>query len=399
MPRRAERDALLSARRIGLLGVVRRHEPRDVREHRGVGQLASARIDRHLLSLSAVRERRPRARSAVGRSVVAARAVGDGHVPSICRTGAVVGDHPIRIVVLLLPALLACSREAPSTKTAPPDVGAPAPSARALSRFSVPLEYDVTAVLRLVEQVVPKTFGSMDSVRTVGGDSRKHYAFEATRGPFTAFATGREMHLRATLRLLARAATTSRRSGRRSARAAASAKQQPRIVRRAGDAADAHPRLAPALARAARDDPPGVHRRQRDRCDVGFLQYRRDRPRHRRRHVPRSSRKLPDIDRKVATVDLTGRVTEWWGCSPPIPLTEGVWLTLQPEQLRMGTVRGEAKVLTVPVSLDARPRIVTGQEPQPIGPPRCRRWGRTRSPTDSASRWTDSSTTPPRRGR
>jgi hypothetical protein len=29
----------------------------------------------------------------------------------------------------------------------------------------------------------------------------------------------------------------------------------------------------------------------------------------------------------------------------------------------MGKVRGEARVLTVPVSLDARPRIVTGQEP------------------------------------
>ena len=48
-------NATRSSRRAGsgCIGVVRRDEPWDVREHRGLGQLASARIDRHLLSLSA----------------------------------------------------------------------------------------------------------------------------------------------------------------------------------------------------------------------------------------------------------------------------------------------------------------------------------------------------------
>jgi hypothetical protein len=82
---------------------------------------------------------------------------------------------------------------------------------------------------------------------------------------------------------------------------------------------------------------------------------------------------LRSIDRKVGTVDLTSRVNEWWAMlARPIPLTEGVWLTLQPERLRMGRVTGEAKVLTVPVSLDARPRIVTGPTAPEIsagGPP------------------------------
>lgn len=266
------------------------------------------------------------------------------------------------VVVLLLPALLACSREAPSTKTEPPDLGAPAPSAPALSRFSVPLEYDVTAVLRLVDQVVPKTFGSMDSIRAINGDSRKHYAFEATRGPFTAFATGREMHLRATFAYRARgyyklgfAPTISAGCG--------SAKEQPRIVVELATpltlTTDWHLRSRARLVTIRPASTEG-----RDRCDVSIL------------HTDVTDRviaaartaivaKIPDIDRKVATVDLTGRVTEWWGLlNRPIRLTDSVWLTLHPEQLRMGTVRGEAKVLTVPVSLDARPRIVTGQEPQ-----------------------------------
>ena len=273
-------------------------------------------------------------------------------VPSLATTRRV-------LALLLLP--LACSREAPSTKSAPPDLGAPPPSAPALSRFSVPLEYDVTAVLRLVDQVVPKTFGSMDSVRSVNGDERKHYAFEATRGPFTAFASGREMHLRATFAYRARgyykpplAPTISAGCG--------SDQEQPRIVVELATpltlTSDWH--LA-SHARLVTIRPASTE--GRDRCDVSIIHYDVT---DRVIGAARSAlvAKLPDIDRKVATVDLTPRVTEWWGLlSRPIRLTDSVWLSLQPELLRMGTVRGEARVLTVPVSLDARPRIVTGQEP------------------------------------
>jgi hypothetical protein len=267
------------------------------------------------------------------------------------------------ILVLLVPALVACSREAPSTKTTPPDVGAPAPSAPALSRFSVPLEYDVTAVLRLVDQVVPKTFGSMDSVRTVNGDDRKHYAFEATRGGFTAFASGREMHLRATFAYRARGFYKPPIGPTLSA-GCGSATEQPRIVVELATPLTltsdwhlvSHARLVTIRPASAEG---------RDRCDVGIL------------HTDVTDRvigaarsalvtKLPDIDRKVGSVDLTGRVTEWWNLlNRPIRLTDSVWLALHPEQLRMGKVRGEARVLTVPVSLDARPRIVTGQAPRP----------------------------------
>ena len=262
---------------------------------------------------------------------------------------------------MMLPLAVACSREAPSTKSAPPDLGAPPPSAPELSRFSVPLEYDVTAVLRLVDQVVPTTFGSMDSVRTVNGDERKHYAFEATRGPFTAFATGREMHLRATFAYRARGYFKPRFAPTLSA-GCGSEKEHPRIVVELATPLSltsdwhlvSHARLVtirPATTEG------------RDRCDVGILHTDvTDRVIGAARSALEA--KLPDIDRKVGTVDLTGRVTEWWRLlRRPIRLTDSVWLSLQPEQLRMGKVRGEARVLTVPVTLDARPRIVTGQEP------------------------------------
>ena len=59
----------------------------------------------------------------------------------------------IGIVALLI--LAACTRDAKPSSTTDglPDVAAPAPAPMPLSRFSVPLEYDITAVLRKVEEV------------------------------------------------------------------------------------------------------------------------------------------------------------------------------------------------------------------------------------------------------
>ena len=73
---------------------------------------------------------------------------------------------------------------------------APPPPPAQLSRFSAPLSYDFTAVLRVVDRAVPMKFGSLDSVKTVPGDDRRHYAFEAERDPFVAYADGDLLHLR-----------------------------------------------------------------------------------------------------------------------------------------------------------------------------------------------------------
>src|SRR3954469_15172055 len=63
----------------------------------------------------------------------------------------------------------------------------PPPAPQTLSRFNVPIEYDFTPVMAQVEQAVPKTFGSLQDVKQAGEDTHRHYAFEATRGPFKAF--------------------------------------------------------------------------------------------------------------------------------------------------------------------------------------------------------------------
>ena len=212
--------------------------------------------------------------------------------------------------MLLLPALLACTSDTPAPRTELQSDGAPAPSAPTLSRFSVPLEYDVTAVLRVVDSIVPKAFGSMDDVRNVNGDSRKRYAFEATRGRFTAFASGREMHLRATFSYRARGFYKPPIGPTLSA-GCGSASERPRIVVELATPLTLTPDWHLATrARLVTIRP--ASSQDRDRCDVSFLDIDVT---DRVIGAARSALvgKLPDIDRKVGTVDLTGRVTNWWG--------------------------------------------------------------------------------------
>ncbi|MEP6989903.1 MAG: DUF4403 family protein [bacterium] len=254
---------------------------------------------------------------------------------------------------------LACQRETPSTLPAAPDVGAPAPAAAEASRFSVPLEYDFGAVLGLVEQVVPTRLGSMDSVRQMGDNDHRHYAFQATRGTFTAFVDGNLMHLRATIAYEARGffkpvigPTLSAGCG--------DGKDKPRIVVELATplTLSSHWHLV-SKTRIVRVEPASAA--PRDHCDVSIL--------HKdvTEQVVSAARAalvehLPDIDRKVAEVDLTDRVTEWWALlARPIQLADDVWLTLGPERLSLGTVRGRSRVLTVPVSLDAHPQVVNGR--------------------------------------
>ncbi|MFL5608811.1 MAG: DUF4403 family protein, partial [Gemmatimonadaceae bacterium] len=259
-------------------------------------------------------------------------------------------------------ALVACNPKPPATASAPPDASAPPPASTEVSRFSVPLQYDFSTMVRVVEHVVPTTFGSMDSVRMIGTDERRHYAFEASRGPFTAFAEGNQVHLRATVAYRAQGfykppigpTLSAGCGGERES-------ERPRVVIELAAPLTLTPdwHLA-SKAKVVRVAP--ASNAPRDHCDVTLL-HRDMTPR-----VVEAARSalvshLGDIDRKVAEVDLRDHFEEWWGLlAKPIQLADGVWLVLAPQRLRMGAVSGRDKVLTVPVSLDARPRIVTGRD-------------------------------------
>ena len=260
--------------------------------------------------------------------------------------------------IFLVLSSIACGHEAARVERPIIDESAPPPPTAEQSRFSVPLEYDFTSILRIVERAVPLKFGSIDSVHQVGDDTRRHFAFEAERGPFTAFAQGNLVHLEATLAYAVRGYYKPIVGPTLSAGCGGRIDQRPRIVVELATpltlTSDWH--LA-SQARLVRITPASPE--QRDHCDVSLL--RRDiTPRVIEAATTGITSHLGDIDKKIGEIDLQKRFAEWWRLlERPIRLTDGVWLLLGPEQLAMGRVRGTGRVLRVPVTLAAHPRIVT----------------------------------------
>jgi hypothetical protein len=266
------------------------------------------------------------------------------------------------VVVLVGASLGACGGD---EKPAPPadeiDVAPPPPSR--VSRFSAPLDYDFTTVLGAVDRAVPRTFGSMDSVKMVGNDSHRHYAYAATRGPFDAFAVGPVVHLRSTLAYSARGyfkpivgPTISAGCGGGEEKPRIRVELSTPLTLREDWHLSSHAALEQVAPASSAD---------RDRCDVTILRYDVT---GRVVDAARSGIRahLSDIDRRIASVDLRDRFDSWWGTlAKPIRLTDGVWLTRRPRRLSIGNVSGHEHVLTIPVTLEASPEIVTSDSEPP----------------------------------
>lgn len=270
-------------------------------------------------------------------------------------------------VAAMLLAAIACGREKPgvATPSAPLTVeSAPAMTTtkREISRFSVPLLYDFSPMLDVVNRAVPTRFGSLDSIRTSSTDDRKRYAFEATRGPFSAEMRDGAVHLTAILSYAARGYYKIPIGPRVSAGCGLDG-DRPRLVVELVSPLTLTPtwhlRSRVALARVAPATDSG-----HDRCRISAISY--DVTDHVVAAAERALRgKLPEIDRRVARISLTRQATGWWGSlNAPIRLAPEVWLVLAPVQLRMGDVRGRGRMLTIQATLDALPRVITGPRPQ-----------------------------------
>lgn len=263
-------------------------------------------------------------------------------------------------------ALVGCAGEVATEGGEVVEEVAPGPAPASLSRFSVPLEYDITAVQRIVEEVVPRSFGSMQELKQVPGDPRRHYMFEATRGPFTAFAEGGLLHLRATLAYSARGYIKPR-FGPTISAGCGGDEVRPRVTVELATplALDDRWHLV-SRARVVKLVP--ASGTPRDQCDVSVFNYNVT------QQVVDAARagiagQLPSIDRKIGSVDLSEQVAGWWRLlEKPIALTDGVWLLLGPERLSVGAVSGERRSITVPVSLAAHPRIVTSRTEPVVAP-------------------------------
>ena len=275
------------------------------------------------------------------------------------------------LVAALLSLSQGCRSDRPVVSSAPRLDSLPTPPPLALSRFNIPLTYDYTPILDMVERVVPRKFGSIDSVQMVGNDENRHYAYEARRGAFTTFVRDNQVHLRATLTYAARGYFKPRFGPTISAGCGGDTPaERPRVTVELVTPLtitpdwhlSSHARIA-ALGPASNTD--------RDRCTVGVINYDvTERVVNAARSALTSH--LPDIDRKISSVDLTDRFNGWWTLlNRPIRLADRVWLLLGPERLRLGNVRAgdSGSDLVVDAGLDAHPRIITGPEPHDSIPP------------------------------
>mgnify|MGYP003693642307 CR=1 FL=1 len=278
------------------------------------------------------------------------------------------------VVACVFAVASACSRDRPASPARDNEPGdtaintAGAVAVPVLSNFRVPLEYDFTPILavvrarraahvRFARQRAPGGRRQKQALRVRGQTGHVHHSSFAGRW----FICGRRFPTRL-------AGISNRASGRTLSAGCGNDQQQPQILIELVTPLTLnrnwHLRSAAKLdlLAPASDGP-------KDRCIVSILKYDVT------GKVLDAARQaitthLPDIDKKIAQIDLTQRAAGWWGLlNRPIRLADGVWLLLQPRQFRLGNVTGTAHTLTVQAGLDAYPKIVTGPEPKQFAPP------------------------------
>jgi hypothetical protein len=73
---------------------------------------------------------------------------------------------------------------------------------------------------------------------------------------------------------------------------------------------------------------------------------------------------LQNLDRNIAKVNTRERFEQWWrSMSRPIRLSDSVWLTINPSDVRMGSVSYDSGSVVARLSLKVQPRIETGNRP------------------------------------
>jgi hypothetical protein len=253
---------------------------------------------------------------------------------------------------------------APPPETAP-DVRPP--MERPLSVLSVPLEVPLGPLVELLESAVPNVHGDLEEFVELPERGRVRIAFELERAPFRASVDGAVARLETTvlyrLRMSYSLPVLPDVGG-----SCGVDELRPRL----GVILESPLSLAPdwSLETEVRvRDVYVASDEDRDRCEVTFLgidvtDLLADGVRS---FLERSAE---DIDALVAQVDTRSSFESWWTTlREPIELTDSLWLTIGPEGVRSGAIRGAGDAFTVDVALTARPSVTFGPRPTPPEPP------------------------------
>jgi hypothetical protein len=256
------------------------------------------------------------------------------------------------------------------------DIDAPPPAVTAdtdtlpslpTSTLDIPLTYDLSPVVAALENAVPKRFGSIDERHKVTGQPRMNVAFEATRDPFQVSLNGQTAHLTAIIHY------------------AGKGWYKPPVVREVSGSCGIggeRPRLRIEVTSPLAITPDWKLRGKtrigqiepaseanKDKCRVTVFNINvTDRVVDATRGILEGKRSM--VDQKIASLDIRKRFEEWWHLlQRPIPLTDSVWLVINPSAVRMGTTVGVKRTLVTALGFSASPRVVSGAQPPTLETP------------------------------
>lgn len=238
------------------------------------------------------------------------------------------------------------------------------------STIDLPVRYDLGPAMAWLESTVPGQFGDMDTREQLASNTRISYAYSATRTPFRISLRGRTASLATTVSYMGKGwydppllppISGSCGTDGTPLRARLVVETTVNLTERW----ELRPRTRVRLSARTDED--------RDRCEVTVIGYDlTDRVLEAARAA--LQRELRQYDRQLASFDLEAQVREVWSLlQAPLRLTDSLWLVINPEAVRIGTLRAERDTLVTSVGLTAFPRIVGGTQPAssttPMPPP------------------------------
>lgn len=272
--------------------------------------------------------------------------------------------HAARVAFAAL--LLAC--DGPVTIDAPLPVTADSVVAPALppmlpSMVDAPIALSLGPALEALESAVPRRFGDIDRRIRNPNNGRQHFAYEATRTPFTVALDDERITLGTVVQYAGRGWYNPPLLPEMSA-ACGEQGDQPRLRARVQSTIALSPEWTlrtrtRLLALTPYSDT------DRDACRLTSFQIDvTDRVIDGVRGVLR--RELPKVDRTLAQWNVQERLATWYGLlNRPIQVTDSLWLLLQPGAVRYGGLELNDTAVLVDVRLFASPTLVSGDRPEP----------------------------------
>ena len=249
------------------------------------------------------------------------------------------------------------------------DVDAPPPAMMAdldtlptlpTSTLDIPLTYDLSPVARDLERVVPRTFGNINDRKQLS-NKRIHIAYEASRDPFSVSLNAQTARISAVVHYKGRGWYKPF-IGPEISSSCGITDERPR----ARIVLTSDLRITPewnlrGKTNVAKVEPFSTDRR--DQCRVtAFKIDVTDKVINATRE--QLDKQEANIDRRIASINIRPKFENWWRLlQQPIPLTDSVWLLINPSAVRMGQTVGVKRTLVTALGFSASPRVVTGVKP------------------------------------